>query len=356
MSNVQISVVMGVRNEAGHIEELLGDIAAQNLPKDQFEVIIADGESDDGTDDIIAHWMAEHPEIQAQLLHNSKRWQYPGVNMCIRQAQGKAMLVLDGHARIPADFLSNNLEVLEKSGAGVVGGFWDTQGADSTWGKAIEGALSSWFGVGSARFRIEGEPGPVDVVPFGCFRREVFERVGLYREALGSNADLDIFQRVHQAGFTVYLDSSIRATYFARPNLQSLARQMFRNGRWFPAHLKATRPRHLAPLVFVLGLIGLPPLSLAWAPLIWVWGAMVGSYAVLRIGARLRNLDSGVRAAVVFPVMHLSYGLGWLAGFVSPDVWQARYKGHAAPPQLKASPTMTSLPSEGTGLTFTGSG
>ncbi len=153
MSNVQISVVMGVRNEAGHIEELLADIAAQNLPKDQFEVIIADGESDDGTDDIIAHWMAEHPEIQAQLLHNSKRWQYPGVNMCIRQAQGKAMLVLDGHARIPVDFLSNNLEVLEKSGAGVVGGFWDTQGADSTWGKAIEGALSSWFGVGSARFR-----------------------------------------------------------------------------------------------------------------------------------------------------------------------------------------------------------
>jgi len=351
MSDVQISVVMGVRNEADHIEELLADIIVQDLSNGQFELIIADGESDDGTDDIIARWMADHPKIRAKLIHNAKRWQYPGVNMCIRHAQGEAILVLDGHARIPPDFLSNNLEALESSGAGVVGGFWNTRGAGSVWGKAIEGALSSWFGVGSARFRIEGEPGPVDVVPFGCFRREVFERVGLYREELGSNADLDIFQRVRQAGFMVYLDTSIQATYFARPNLQSLARQMFRNGRWFPAHLKATRPRHLAPLVFVLGMIGLPLLSLACLPLIWVWVAMVGCYVVasavtaVRIGTNLKSVAIGARAAVVFPAMHIAYGLGWLVGFVSPDVWQARCRSHKSPPQLNATPTMTSLPS-----------
>ncbi len=350
MSDIQISVVMGVRNEADYIGDLLGDILAQNLPRDQFELIIADGESDDGTDEIIAQWIASHPDIQATLMPNPKRWQYPGVNMCIRQARGRAILVLDGHARIPSNFLSNNLAALESTGAGVVGGFWHTQGADSIWGKAIEGALSSWFGVGSARFRIAGRPGPVDVVPYGCFRREVFERVGLYREELGSNADLDIFQRVHEAGFMVYLDRNIRATYFARPNLRSLARQMFRNGRWFVAHLKATRPRHLAPLIFLLSLIGLPLLSLAWPPLIWAWVAMIGTYLAIaattatRIATNMRSLASGTVAALVFPVMHISYGLGWLVGFVSPDVWRARRPSYKLPPQLNDTSAMSRLP------------
>ena len=340
MSDVQISVVMGIRNEAGYIVELLGDILAQDLSRDQSELIIADGESSDGTDEIIEQWIERHPDVQATLLHNPKRWQYPGVNMCIRHARGNAVLVLDGHARVPVDFLANNLEALGSSGAGVVGGFWNTRGANSVWGKAIEGALSSWFGVGSAQFRIEGASGPVDVVPFGCFQREVFERVGLYREELGSNADLDIFQRVRQAGFVVYLDPDIVTTYFARPSLRSLARQMFRNGRWFLAHLKATRPRHLAPLLLVLGLVGLPVVALLWPAAIWIWGGMIaaytlaGLYSAMRMGDRSRNIKIALAVLIVFPVMHISYGVGWLAGLFSRDVWSARVGADARPPQL----------------------
>ena len=340
MCDVQISVVMGVRNEAQHIANVLDDIAAQDLSQHTLELIVADGESADGSKQMVANWIEGQTDISACLIHNPKRWQYPGVNCCIRKAQGEIILVLDGHARIPPDFLRKNLDVMDATGADVVGGLWETRGSDSIWGRAVEGALSTWFGVGGARFRIGAEAGPSDVVPFGCFRRTVFEKVGLYREELGSNADLELFQRVREAGMTIYLDPSIRSIYFARPSLRSLAWQMFRNGRWCPAHLSAVRARHLAPLLFLLACIGLPIAAMAWTPLWGVWVAMIGTYVVVsaitatRIGTNLRSVASGAAAALVFPAVHISYGLGWLVGVFSPDVRKARIRARHAPPSL----------------------
>jgi len=331
---------MAVRNEAAYIGPVLDDVSRQDLPQEEFELIIADGESGDGTWELLRRWAGDHRSLDVALLQNPNRWQYPGVNLAIRRARGRAMLILDGHCRLPDDFLRRNLEALRASGADVVGGLCETKGSPELLGSAIEAALSHPFGVGGSRFRIGAKAGRADVVPFGCFRREVFERIGLYREELGSNADLELFERVRRAGKKVHLDPAIRSTYLARGDLVALARQMFRNGRWFPAHLRAARSRHLAPAVLVVSLVGLPIVGAAWPAALWAWGGVVAAYglgsliASAHLAVKHKRPGLVLSGPIVFSAMHLPYGLGWLAGFLSPDVLKAWMARRAPAPRL----------------------
>ena len=197
-------------------------------------------------------------------------------------------------------------------------------------GTALSAAQRTRIGAGGAAFRIGGRARYVDAVPFPSVRREVFEQVGLFGRKLVRNADTEFFARARRAGVRIWFDPAIRSTYFVRPTLSTTAIQQFRNRYWFPAMLRAPRPRHLIPLGFVLALIGLPLLAWLWAPFwMWVLAATLCAYTTVVAGTALTVQYDGLTVAgrlllaVVIPVMHISYGLGWLTGFLSPRIWSA---------------------------------
>ena len=130
-------------------------------------------------------------------------------------------------------------------------------------GEAIALATSSRFGVGGSRYRTcrpENQPVLTDTVPFWAMRRQVFERIGLFREEMLCHEDYEFNYRLRQSGGKVLLLPWLRSKYYVRSTLSGLARQYWRYGIWkgrfLRSHPESLKARHLIPPLFVVALAG----------------------------------------------------------------------------------------------------
>ena len=191
--------------------------------------------------------------------------------------------------------------------------------------RAIVYAQTSRFGLGGARYRLGGgEPGYVDTVPFGTFRREVFDRVGNFDEDLLRNQDNEMNSRIIAGGGKIYFDPSIQLKYYSRPTLRGFLRMLGKNGLYHWLVLKKTpkafRVRHMAPAIFVLVLLASLIGGVFWRPMWWVGAGALGAYGVgailsaVRI-ARKHGLVYLFLMPYVFLLCHLQYGLSTWSGF-----------------------------------------
>lgn len=321
-----VSVVMPVRNEDRYLARSLGSVLAQDYPSDRYEVIVVDGDSDDGTLAEIDRLTDGAPEPAVQVLHNPERIVPISLNLALEVAKGDYVVRMDGHAHPPSDYVRRCIEVLQETGHECVGGVIDTVG-ETPEARAVAAAQSSRFGVGNSTFRVGSpKPGPVDTVPFGAWPREVFDRIGGFDEELVRNQDDELLFRLTQAGGTVWFDPSIRCSYFSRADLRTLRRQYFQYGM-YKVRVAQKRGgfaswRHVVPAAFVVGLAGSALLSLLRRQKRWL-GVVAGSYVLAnalatRSVARDHDVDPRVVAAA-FATLHLAYGTGTIVG-----VWRFR--------------------------------
>ena len=179
-----LTVICPIYNEENRIEECIRSVIAQDWPKEELEVLFVDGMSGDRTREIVKEYSRQYPFIQ--LLDNPKRIAPSGLNIGIRAAKGEIILRLDAHAKYPNNYFSVLVNKLQETGADNVGGVCRTLPAkDTPECRAIAHAMSSPFGMGNSYFRIGADSEKwVDTVPFGCFRRDVFDKIGLFDEEL----------------------------------------------------------------------------------------------------------------------------------------------------------------------------
>ena len=195
-----VSVIVPCYNEAETIGLLLEALHAQTLPREQFEVVIADGLSTDGTRQILADYVDRHPEAPTQLVDNPKRAIPSALNCALAASQGDIVIRLDAHSVPSSEYLDRCLETLASTGAANVGGRWDIRPPTQAWAaRSIAAAVSHPLGAGDARYRTGGRPGPVDTVPFGAFPRHWLEKVGGYDERLATNEDYDLNVRLRES-------------------------------------------------------------------------------------------------------------------------------------------------------------
>jgi glycosyltransferase involved in cell wall biosynthesis len=323
----RVSIVMPCRNEAAYIGPCLDSVLATDYPLDRLEVLVADGRSEDGTREIVERCAAQHPCVR--LLDNPARITPAALNTAIRVATGDVIVRMDAHGVYPRDYVPRLVSALEETGADNVGGVVITlPAADTPTARAIALAFSHPLGVGNAYFRI-GVAGPrwVDTVPFGCFRRELFDRVGLFDEEMVRNQDDEFNLRVIGLGGRILLLPDVVSRYYARRSLGAVGRMFHQYGYFKPLVVrKAERimTRQLVPPLFVSSLVVTAVLGI-WVPAAWeVFAGIAGAYAVLLLtGAALAARKHGVRCAAalaaVFSVMHVSYGVGYLRGIL--DHW-----------------------------------
>ncbi len=320
----RVSIVMPCRNEAAYIGPCLDSVLATEYPLDRVEVLVADGRSDDGTREIVARCAAQHPCVR--LLDNSARITPAALNMAIRAATGDVIIRMDAHSIYPPDYVSRLVTALEQTGADNVGGVVITLPADDTaTARAIALAFAHPLGVGNAYFRIGvASPRWVDTVPFGCFRRELFDRVGMFDEELVRNEDDEFNLRLIRRGGRILLLPDIVSRYYARRSFGAVARMFYQYGYFKPLvarKVERIMTRHLVPPLFVSSLVATAVLGI-WAPAArTVLAGIVGVYAALVLtGAALAIRKHGVRCAAalaaVFSVMHIAYGMGYLRGIV----------------------------------------
>lgn len=327
MAAPHVSVVIACLNEARHLPALLDRLAEQSAGA---EVIVVDGGSTDGTPAVAARWQAAHPDVCLRWLDNPARHIPHALNRGIAAAAGEVIVRLDGHALPAPDYVRQCCAVLAETGAVVVGGAWKVRpGAESRMARAIALAVSAPLGAGDARYRLaRAAAGEVETVPFGCFLRQTWARLGGYNETLLSNEDYEFNARVRQQGGRVYFDPRIQCDYYARPTLGGLAAQYWRYGWWkaqmLKRHPRSLRVRQAVPLAWSLAGLIVLGLAVFTGPVtarlaLAAWAGYLGLLAVAaaRLAARAGDGRLWLALVAAFAVIHFAWGWGAWAGFLS---------------------------------------
>ena len=309
MSN-SVSIIIPCRDEEKFVSQCLASIIANDYPKDKLEVLVIDGMSEDGTRKIIEEYIRQYPYIK--LLENPQKYTPFALNIGIKQAKGEIIMRMDAHAIYEKDYISKCLRYLDEYKADNVGGIWITVPRDNTFiGKAIALVLSHPFGAGNAYYRIgySKEPRWVDTVPFGCYRKEIFKKIGFYNENLVRSQDMEFNLRLKKSGGKILLVPDIVSYYYPKSNLKEFFFHNFEDGIWaiYPLKFMKTplRLRHYIPLIFVLTL----PLN------IWFY-IPLSLFFSLQIAFREKDLRLFFLMPLVFAARHIGYGLGSVVGLI----------------------------------------
>jgi len=323
-----VSIIVPCYNEQSTIPILLEAVCAQTIPNQDLEVIIADGLSTDNTRQVVAAFQQVHPDLAVRIVDNPKRIIPAALNCALKAARGKFIVRLDAHSAPAADYVERCLEGLRDGLGENVGGVWEIRPrGKGRMQRAIAIAASHPLGVGDARYRYTSQPGLVDTVPFGAFRRETFDRYGFFDENLLTNEDYEFNARLRQSGAKIWLDPRIRSTYFARNNLKELAQQYWRYGYWkwrmLRRYPRTLRWRQALPPAFVLGVIGLLAAALVWGPARLLLALGLAAYALALAAGSIptAHKNGDLRLAIFIPVaiavMHFSWGMGFLWSVVT---------------------------------------
>jgi succinoglycan biosynthesis protein ExoA len=315
------SIVVPCRNERDHIESCLRSILAQEPPPGGFEILVADGMSNDGTREILKRLRDEYPSLR--MIDNPQCIVSSALNEAIKAAWGDIIIRMDAHTEYAPDYVRECMTVLRETQAENVGGPWRAKG-NGLIGGAIAAAFQCPFAVGGARGHDAGYEGIVDTVYLGCWPRDVFDRVGLFDEEFVRNQDDEFNLRLSRAGGKIWQSPRIRSWYHPRASLRALFRQYSQYGYWkvrvIQKHRIPASVRHLVPGVFVLLSCTLPLLGLEWHPALWAWLMMMAAYAGCNFGASiLAARRFGAEYLLMFPIVfasyHVAYGYGFLRGF-----------------------------------------
>jgi succinoglycan biosynthesis protein ExoA len=247
---------------------------------------------------------------------------------------------VDGHTIIAPDYVSECVGALGRSRADNVGGPMRALG--ETWfGKAVAAATSSRFGVGGARFHYSEREEWVDTVYMGTWRRETLERIGLFDEEMVRDQDDELNYRLLDRGGRILLSPRIRSSYSVRGSPRALWRQYFQYGFWkvrvMQKHPRQIRLRQLAPPAFVSGLLLSAAAAWSLPAAVPIWGGIPLAYTMVNAAASIAAGRSSGWAVVpalplAFAVIHVAYGLGFLAGLVRfPTGWRIRPDGRSVP-------------------------
>lgn len=323
MTKPIVSIIIPCYNEQETIASLLTAIYQQTYPLQLIEVIVADGNSNDNTLQVIETFIADHPELAIRIIENPERIIPKALNRAIDAAQGEIIVRLDAHSLPNQDYIAKCVAALEQKLGENVGGMWEIEAGAETWiARSIAVAAAHPLGVGDARYRVGGKAQTVDTVPFGAFCKSLIERIGKFNENLLTNEDYEFNTRIRLNGGKIWFDPAIRTKYFARKNLGELARQYWRYGYWKAKMLqiypKTLRWRQLLPPLFVLSLLILLFLSLFISPARYALLFVVSAYLLVLFGIgfqealRRKQIYLFVGLPLSMATMHLAWGTAFL--------------------------------------------
>jgi len=345
------SIIMPVCNEAAYIVPCLQAILAQDYPVDAFEVIIADGMSDDGTREKVRELAGRDRRVR--LIDNPQRFVSPGLNAALRAARGDVLIRMDAHTEYAPDYVRQCVEVLQETGAANVGGPWRAIGR-SYWQKAIALAFQSPFSSGGAGSHAVEYEGEVDAVYLGCWWKATLEQVGGFDETLVRNQDDELSLRLVRAGAKLWQSPRIRSWYYPRASLRALFNQYAQYGYWkvrvIQKHKLPASMRHLVPGGFVASLMLLTVLSGFSHAARWLLAGLVSLYSVANLGAALLTCRTPATCCylpvmpLIFAAYHFGYGYGFLRGLV--DFTVRRKSGSSTFSQL-TRPQKNNAPPKG---------
>jgi len=327
MSNLPlVSIIIPCRNEKKFIARCLESVLENDYSKDKIEIFIVDGMSIDGTREIIKDYIQKYHFIK--LIDNHKYIASSALNIGVRESKGIIIVRMDAHATYDKSYISKCVSYLEKYSADNVGGVISIIPRKNTFiGRGIAKAMSSILGTGGAKYKTGSKKfEEVDTVPFGCFRRNVFNRIGFFNENLKRSQDMDFNLRLRKVGGKIYLFSDVVSYYYVRSSLKDFFVHNFEDGIWAIYPLKFTKTffklRHYAPLVFVFGLIITFFMGIFSKLFYYFFLFEIFAYALIILCAAIKvSVDEKdgtylFSLPVALATRHFAYGLGSIFGII----------------------------------------
>ena len=248
------------------------------------------------------------------------------MNIGIKASKGDIIIRLDGHCEYPENYFSCLVDNLKKYDADNVGGVFITLPCNETnISYAIAECLKNPFGMGNSLHRIGAKENvKTDSVPFGCFKREVFDKIGLYDEELTRNQDDELNARIIKNGGAIYIIPTLGIKYFARDKVSKVRKMFYQYGLFKPLVNKklgqAATLRQFVPPLFVAALVCGLVLSFVSKIFMWLYLAFLVLYFSIGILMGIKSAKATKRLSMVclmpwiFFNVHLSYGIGYWVG------------------------------------------
>lgn len=321
-----LSVIVPIYNEEKYIAKCIDSMLEQDYPKDDLEIILADGMSNDHTREVVLGYTNKYPFIR--LIDNPNRIAPWAMNLGIKEARGDVIMRLDAHATYEKNYFSALVAALKKYDADNVGAVCRTDVLNKTSKTlAIREVLCNKFGVGNSTFRIGITCAQeTETVPFGCWKREVFDKYGMYDVRLVRNQDIELNKRIIRGGGKIVIVPDTYSTYMARETYKALVKNNYGNGKWnvltvyYTKEMRSLSLRHFVPFAFVLSLIVPALISLLWLPALCVSVLSLCVYLLVLgcVSAKLAMTKelNFFYLLMSFLVLHVSYGCGSLMGIV----------------------------------------
>jgi glycosyltransferase involved in cell wall biosynthesis len=308
----KISVILPVLNESKYLEEAVNAILAQDFPG-ELEIILAVGPSHDRTEQIAEALVKKDSRVV--MVSNPTGRTAAGLNLALAITRYSIIVRVDGHSKIPNNYLSLAYEILKQTGAVNVGGIMAAQG-QSIFENAVASAMRSPLGVGASRFHTGGSAGSVDTVYLGAFRKQALVAVGGFDERFTRAQDWELNFRLRAAGGVIYFDPRLVVTYRPRGSVRALAKQYFEYGRWRRVvsrrHEGTINCRYLAPPFTVLGVLASLILGSLVSSLFFI-PALTYALFILVASARIgKSLEEFVALPLILLTMHMTWGVGFL--------------------------------------------
>ena len=308
----EISVILPVLNEAKYLEEAVNAILDQDFDG-LLEIILAVGPSHDDTERI-AKELAQK-DARVVVVANPTGRTAAGLNLAVAATRYSIIVRVDGHSKIPNNYLSLAYEILKQTGAVNVGGIMAAEG-QSIFENSVARAMRSPLGVGASRFHTGGGPGAADTVYLGAFRKQALVAIGGFDERFTRAQDWELNFRLRAAGGVVYFDPRLVVTYRPRGSVKALAKQYFEYGRWRRVvsrrHEGTINYRYLAPPFTVIGVLTSIVLGVLFTPILFI-PALTYALFILIASARIgKTLAEFVSLPLILLTMHMTWGIGFL--------------------------------------------
>ncbi len=333
--NVQVKVSLCViaYNEEDNICTLFNNLIQQDYPHELVEIVLVDGNSSDKTRSLMEEFKsADNGFACVKVLNNEKRIQSAGWNIAIRGATGDLIIRIDAHALIPGNFISENVNCILE-GESVCGGRRENIIKGNGFSKKVLlMSENSMFGSGIAKYRNSNKKQYVKTVAHACYKREVFEKIGLFNEKLMRSEDNEFHYRIRKNGYKICMSEKIYSQYQTRNSLKGMLKQKFGNGKWIGITAKLS-PKifslyHFIPFVFVVFALACAVLfGISFTELVPNWLGLpficgVGLYLMIDLLLTFKSCSDYKEWRAIFmlpflfPLLHFAYGFGTVCGLI----------------------------------------
>ena len=345
MSIETVSLCVIALNEEKFLPHLLKDLYQQTYPREKTEIVLIDSGSRDSTKQLMAEFRNTHlgEYLSIQVLDNPKGFQAAGWNVAIENFTTDVIIRIDAHTHIPPAFTGYNMENLQ-------GGEYVSGGKrpcliehDTPWARTLLETENSLFGSSINTSRHSEKKQYVKTLFHGAYRREVFEKTGLFNERLLRTEDNEMHYRIRQQGYQICYDPRILSYQYARSSLRRMLRQKYANGLWIGLTLGVCPGCislfHLVPFAFLCGIAVVSLLAALGFPLLMylMWGA----YGLFTLSGTVITVlnRKATRYTILMPLLflmlHISYGAGTLVGLIRMPAFSRSVKAESAAMQQK---------------------